>query len=49
MEIIIRGDKLKITDAMNDYIEEKLGKLEKYLDLSEIQKSEYEKTEPQYH
>ena len=31
MEIIIRGDKLKITDAMHDYIEEKLGKLEKYL------------------
>ena len=31
MEIIIRGDKLKITDSMHDYIEEKLGKLEKYL------------------
>ncbi len=31
MEIIIRGDNLKITDAMHDYIEEKLGKLEKYL------------------
>ena len=31
MEFIIRGDKLKITDAMNNYIEEKLGKLEKYL------------------
>ena len=31
MEIIISGDKLKITDAMHDYIEEKLGKLEKYL------------------
>ena len=30
MEIIIRGDKLKITDSMHDYIEEKLGKLEKY-------------------
>ena len=29
MEIIIRGDKLKITDSMHDYIEEKLGKLEK--------------------
>ena len=35
MEIIIRGDKLKITDAMNDYIEEKLGKLEKYLENSD--------------
>ena len=35
MEIIIRGDKLKITDSMHDYIEEKLGKLEKYLKNSE--------------
>ena len=35
MEFIIRGDKLKITDAMNDYIEEKLGKLEKYLKNSD--------------
>lgn len=35
MELIIRGDKLKITDAMNDYIEEKLGKLDKYLKNSE--------------
>ena len=35
MEFIIRGDKLKITSAMNDYIEEKLGKLEKYLKDSE--------------
>ena len=31
MEIIIHGDKLKITKAMNDYIEEKLAKLNKYL------------------
>ena len=31
MEFIIRGDKIKITDAMKDYIEEKLGKLNKYL------------------
>lgn len=35
MEIIIRGDKLKITDSMRAYIEEKLGKLEKYLKNSE--------------
>ena len=35
MEMIIRGDKIKITDAMNDYIEEKLGKLEKYLENSD--------------
>ena len=35
MEIIIRGDKLKITDSMHDYIEEKLGKLEKDLKNSD--------------
>ncbi len=35
MEIIIRGDKLKITKAMNEYIEEKLEKLEKYLEHSD--------------
>ena len=31
MEFIIRGDKIKVTDSMKNYIEEKLGKLEKYL------------------
>ena len=35
MEIIIRGDKLKITDSMHNYIEEKLGKLKKYLKNSD--------------
>ena len=35
MEIVIHGSKMKITDAMHDYIEEKLGKLEKYLENSE--------------
>lgn len=35
MEIIIHGDKLKITSAMSDYIKEKLGKLEKYLGNSD--------------
>lgn len=35
MDIIIHGDKLKITSAMSDYIKEKLGKLEKYLENSE--------------
>ena len=35
MEIVIHGSKVKITDAMHDYIEEKLGKLEKYLENSE--------------
>ena len=35
MEIIIHGDKLKITDAMSDYINEKIGKLDKYLENSD--------------
>ena len=35
MEIIIHGDKLKVTDAMKEYIEEKLDKLNKYLENSE--------------
>ena len=35
MEIIIHGDKIKITDAMKDYINEKLEKLDKYLENSE--------------
>ncbi len=32
MEIIIRGDKVKVTQAINDYITEKLGKLDKYIE-----------------
>lgn len=35
MEIIIHGDKIKITSSMKDYIEEKLGKLDKYLEKSD--------------
>ena len=35
MEINIHGDKIKITGAMKDYIEEKLGRLEKYLEDSD--------------
>lgn len=31
MEILIRGDKIKVTEAMKEYVEEKLGKIEKYL------------------
>lgn len=34
MEIKIRGEKMKITEAMKDYVEEKLGKLDKYLEKS---------------
>ena len=32
MEIIIRGEKITVTNAMKDYIEEKLAKLDKYLE-----------------
>ena len=35
MEIIIHGDKIKVTKAMSDYIEEKLEKLDKYLENSD--------------
>ena len=35
MEIKIRGEKLKITDAMRSYVDEKIGKLDKYLENSE--------------
>jgi len=35
MEIIIHGDKIKITKAMNEYINEKLEKLDKYLENSD--------------
>ena len=35
MEIIIHGDKISVTGAMKDYIEEKLGRLDKYLENSD--------------
>lgn len=35
MEIVIHGNKLEITDAMRDYIKEKLSKLDKYLENSD--------------
>ena len=35
MEIIIHGDKIKVTKAMSDYINEKLEKLNKYLENSD--------------
>ena len=34
MNITLRGDKIKITDAMKDYADEKLEKINKYLDDS---------------
>ncbi len=36
MEIIIRGDKMKITEAMSNYVNEKLGRLDKYLENSDV-------------
>ena len=35
MEIIIRGDKIKVTDSMKEYIEEKIGKVNKYIENSD--------------
>ena len=35
MELKIHGDKIKVTKAMNDYLTEKLEKLEKYLENSD--------------
>ena len=32
MNLLIRGDKIKVTEAMNDYVEEKLHKLDKYIE-----------------
>lgn len=39
MEYIIRGDKIKITDSMKEYLEEKLGKLDKYFKDKETAKA----------
>ena len=36
MKCNIRGDKLKVTDAIRDYIEEKIGKLNKYFKTEDI-------------
>ncbi|MEG1313190.1 MAG: ribosome-associated translation inhibitor RaiA [Bacilli bacterium] len=32
MELLIRGDKIKITKAMSDHVKEKLSKLDRYLE-----------------
>ena len=36
MEMNIRGDKIKVTDSMKNYITEKLSKLDKYFGTQEI-------------
>lgn len=36
MEMNIRGDKIKVTDSMKNYITEKLSKLDKYFGAQEI-------------
>lgn len=35
MEIYVRGDKIKVTEAIEDYAKEKLGRIEKYIGDSE--------------
>ena len=37
MKFNIRGDKLKVTNAINDYVEAKIGKLDKYFKDEEIE------------
>ncbi len=32
MDIVIRGDKVKVTPPMHEYVEEKIGKLSKYIE-----------------
>ena len=36
MEVLIRGNKVEITEAMSNYVKEKLGKLEKYMDTESL-------------
>ncbi len=36
MEIIVRGNKVEITDAMRNYVNEKLSKLEKYMARKDV-------------
>ena len=36
MKLNIRGDKLEVTDAIRDYVEDKLGRLDKYFKDSDI-------------
>lgn len=35
MNIVIRGDRIEVTDAIRSYAEEKIGRLERYLENSE--------------
>ena len=37
MKFNIRGDKLEVTNAINDYVESKIGKLDKYFKDEEIE------------
>ena len=30
MEVLVRGNKIDVTDAMKDYVKDKLSKLDKY-------------------
>ena len=39
MNILIRGDKVKVTKAIDDYIKEKLAKLDKYIEDAENTKA----------
>lgn len=36
MEIIVRGNKVEITNAMSSYVKEKIGKLSKYISTEDV-------------
>lgn len=36
MEVLIRGNKVEITESMSNYVKEKIGKLDKYMDTESL-------------
>ena len=36
MEVLIRGNKVEITESMSNYVKEKLSKLDKYMDTESL-------------
>lgn len=49
MEILIRGNKIEITDAMKEYANEKLKKLEKYINEDKVKATVLVKVRNYYH
>ena len=36
MEVLIRGNKVEITESMSNYVKEKMSKLDKYMDTESL-------------